>query len=96
MTRLVEIRGDVVRVVRGGFEDFAEGGDVRRDQAVVEVTQPSDLAGRVVRIVIDDDAAADVLDREGPVAFDVDPSDLELEVVFSGALENLRRLGEDV
>ena len=93
MTELVEVEGEVVRVVAGGFEDHDRGGTVRRDQSVVRVTRPAELSGRVLRIVVDDDAA-DALRREGGIAFAVEASDLELDTVFSGALTSLRRLEE--
>jgi hypothetical protein len=94
VTQLVEVEAEVVRVVPGGFEDHLEGGaTVRRDQSVAHVTAPPELAGRTLRIVVDD-PAADALLREGAVAFDVDPSDLELDTLFSGALANVRRLAE--
>jgi len=92
VTGVVEIAGEVVRLVPGGFEDRVEGGTVVRDQAVVRVTAPPELAGRVMRVVVDDPAAAESLGRVGPVAFAADPADLELDAVFSGALENLRQL----
>jgi hypothetical protein len=94
VTGLVEMVGEVVRVVPGGFEDHVEGGTVARDQAVVRVTAPAELAGRMVRVVVDGPVAAASLGREGPVAFAADPADLELDAVFSGALEDLRRLPE--
>ena len=93
MTELVEIEGEVVRVVPGGFEDHEGGATVRRDQSVVRVTRPAELSGRLLRIVVDDEAAA-ALRREGGVAFAVEASDLELDTVFSGALRSLRRLEE--
>jgi hypothetical protein len=90
VTELVHVEGEVVRVVRGGFEDTHEGGTSSRDQSVVRLTQPSELAGRLIRVVVDD-PEADALRNEGAVAFDVDPTDLELDAIFSGALMNVRR-----
>jgi hypothetical protein len=92
MEDVEEVRGEVIRVVRGGFEDHGPDGAVRLDQSVVRVIEPAALAGRTLSIVIDADDASDVLGSEGPVAFVIALEDLDLDVIFTGALTELRRL----
>lgn len=94
MTDVVTVKAQVVEVATGVFEDHSAFGSSGRDQCLIRVTKPADFADRIVRVVIDDRAAADLLRPENRVAFELHPPDLDLDVVFSGALENLRRLPE--
>jgi hypothetical protein len=90
MSGLVDVRGDVIRVVPRGFADHGPDGPVRLDQSVVRVTGPAELAGRTLTIVLDDGSGDALLRREGGVAFLVDGEDLDLDVLFSGALTDVR------